>query len=598
MAYQSITYNGASFQFTRVNYSAQQVYDSTGKTLQGTKLTFRIRAFVVGGSTESSQTDQRGNQTSANLAVKLRNLQSAFSQSRKRFRWINDDGTTFWDISGPGEGGDFIDRRFGPLPRNFSVEEQPGGVSARVSFEIECFVSNCAVAKDIEEFWFAYDYEYDRNMLCTRTVRGRIRLASPFDAPAAALSNASFIPKLPDGFYRNSTKHSTSPDGQTIDLVVVDKQTWRTLPRPFTDGYITFTLQQQGAAILKTLNCSFTLPPDKDRGIIMQFIKALVAAKFPYLGGKTENNKLYVERITNFSITEHALENRIDCTVVTKAPAVKLVDSQNVFVSLPTFLFGDINDLNPTGGDGWEKADGKGIVYPVTGTTDLTPSKVNPFDVCTVPFVGGENLVSGATPARQASNAAGGASGTGSNSTEISDTQATYMYTMFLESWQYRQEYNLVHLPLATSDASANPVLIQQASRPYTTILQVGSARRLNFAPVIPPLPFSYGGTTEVKIVRRVITTQAPRMIADGTIEYGLNWEFLISVPDQGKITDDGTPAGTQPTFPKSPIFDYTPGAVPGLQAYIENPIVGGGGAGSTNDGTATAPANVPDTES
>ena len=560
MAYQSITYNGASFQFTRVNYSAQQVYDSTGKTLQGTKLTFRIRAIVVGGSTESSQTDQRGNQTSANLAVKLRNLQSAFSQSRKRFRWINDDGTTFWDISGPGEGGDFIDRRFGPLPRNFTVEEQTGGVSARVSFEIECFVSNCAVAKDIEEFWFAYDYEFDRNMLCTRTVRGRIRLASPFDAPGTALTDAAFIPKLPDGFYRNSSKHSTSPDGQTVDIVVVDKQTWRTLPRPFTDGFITFTIQQQGAAILKTLNCSFTLPPDKDRGIIMQFLKVLVASKFPYLNGETVDGTLYVERLTNFQMTEHGLENRLDFTVVAKAPAVKLKDGANLFVTLPTFLFGDINTLNPIGGDGWEKADGKGVVYPITGTTDLMPTKIAPFDVCTVPFTGGENLVSGETPDRQASNAPGGASGVGSNSKEISDGHAQYMYTSYIENWQFRIDYNLIHLPLATSNTAVAPVLIQQTHRPYLRILQVGSAKRLNFSPEIAFFPFSYGGvSTPIRIDKKIVTPQAPKFISDGVTEFAVTWEYHISVPLTSGFDGQGENlTGPKPTYPINPIFSYS----------------------------------------
>ena len=593
MSHQTITYNGVSFQFPRVSYSGQQVYDSTGKTLQGTKLTFQIRAMVVGGLTEQSQTDQKANQTSGNLNTKLRNIQSAFSQSRKKFEWTNDDGTTFWSISGPGNGGQFIDRRFGPLPRGFKIEEQPGGVSARISVEIECFVSNCAVAKDVEEFWFAYDYEFDRNMLCTRTVRGRVRLASPFDAPGIALADADFVPKLPDGFYRNSTKHSTSPDGQTVDIVVVDKQTWRTLPRPFTDGFITFTIQQQGAAILKTLNCSFTLPPDKDRGIIVQFLKVLVASRFPYLAGASVGGKTFTEFVTNFSVTEHALENRIDCTVNSKAPATKLLTADRTSITLPTFLFGDINDLVPAGGDGWERADGKGIVYPITGTTNLIPPKVDPFDVCTVPFTGGENLATGAIPERQSSPASGGASGVGENSSETSDAHKQNLYTMFLESWQYRQEYNLVHLPLATSNADSNPVLIQQASRPYMTILQVGTARRLNTSPTIPALPYSYGGTTSVRINRRVVTTQAPRIIADGTIEYGLSWEFLISIPDQEDMVPGGiTPYGTMPTFPKNSTLDYTPGAVPGLQKYIENPIVGGGGAASTNDGTATAPAN------
>jgi len=591
MSTQTVTYNGFTVGFVSVSYTGQAVYDSTDRTQKNMRMVFHVSGLI-----HSSSVDD--------FKVQLDDFRERLSQSRKQFIWKLDAASTtvFFNISGTGAGGTLIDRNFGPKIRNISVEAIVGGLSARVSFDIEAVI-NCETTNLLEEFWWEFSYNYDQNFTCERRIRGRYRLSSPGDSPNTFFPNHEFWPKIPRSFYRESIEHQVSPDGLQIDWSIIDRQVWRTLPKPLTDGSASFTIEQQGAVLNKTLSGYFIAPMDKDKRIIMQFITQLISARFPNAvnplnadpkSGFSELNEFFV----HFSITNSEFQNRMDFTITARSSAVSLLSgsagSSDRKINLSTAeLFGDIADVQPLFGDGWTPSDGEAYDGGVLGNYGLIPGSSPLFDTCDVDF---DNTIVPEDSQEDAIVEVGhqhiSNAGTGNIPVEKIDITSaehqSYPYLVFLDQVSYQVDYRKVIIPSLQVGVAD---FVHKIGSPIVRIVQCGTARRIGQPPTVPPpmfLDYAFG-----EIETREVTTSAAQINGDGrSIEYQVSWNYVVSSPNGRDLIGASQFSETLPGDDLQITVDSTPNP----QLAFENdqqevrrgyvlPIVGP--VGGANEGAA-----------
>lgn len=593
MSEQIVTYNGEQVTLASVRYGGRAVYDQTDRTHQGFSLIFRVSGIVYGT-------------TQAGFATKLGTIKDAFSRSRRHFLWTV-GSTTIFSITGSGQdsqtvAGAIVDRRYGPKVRGMEVEQIVNSYSARITFEVECHIAG-ANAGNLEEFWWEFSFDYDRNFTCTRNITGVMRLAAPSDAALTFLTSGTYWPAIPRGFFRDSIQHTTSADGLQVRFTIIDRQIWRTLPKPLTEGYASFHIETQGAMMFKSLQCSFSAPINVNKQIIMQFILQLIRARFPRMFNAQSLNPdpppsgQFGEFITSFSITNHEFENKMECSITTRssAPAIlkNAVTAEKVMdIDFLGLGLDDVKNIAPPAGDGWTASDGESHDEGITGTALLLPGVSYPFDVqnsANVPSVNPDTDQESvpATTGNTGYNQQGEAFDSATHNPEASDEHNAYPYTFFMEHYQYILDYRKVVLPVmkASTDTAAVTDVVQQLGNPVLRILQIGRARRLNHPVGIPePVPMEYGMGAHIE--SREIRTTAPQILSDGrSLEYECSWNYCITVPQAHNITDYNYTPSDQDVplgMPLNPQLDFTYDAsvvVPGI--ISPNKVI-------TEDGTYT----------
>lgn len=547
-----LKYAGVEFDLPSVSFRAQAMYDQTGRTLQGHMVTFRCVAWVIGDTRSLFQT-------------KLSAALVALSKSRQDFEWSS-GGTEIFNVTADENASSsfYQDRRYGPKPRNVDVKQIPGGVSAKLSFEIETFVNFCSQANDVEEFWWQFSYSFDRDFTCTRTVRGRYRVRSPQNSGETFLLNADLWPKLPRNFFRDRQDVTMSPDGLQIDFTVVDKQVWRTLPRPLTDGRATFRVDQRMAQVFKSLSMSFAAPHDVNKKVIVQFMTALIRARFPDAVAATKK-----EWFTNFSVTNHEFENRIDITVTSVTYAKRLVNDED---DLQLQIIQDIQDVTPdefaqSGDEEWYASDGQSELRGAIGTAGLVPVPTPSWDVCgnsndpNVDDTSEEDTADSdeAVPAYSQSNDPAAADSdddedSADDNATISQDHEENTYLSFEEQWRFITVHNNKVLPVPAQGADD---IIQQTTRPQTRLIQVGVATRINEPPKVPQ-PLVVDETTP-KVDVEEIATEAPKLLADGkTLVYKVRWAYTVLAAKTRRLVDEANVGDEDETgvqFPFNPIY-------------------------------------------
>lgn len=598
MALEVVKYNDYNFKFPSVGFNATTEYDQSGRSLQGYLLTFSGKFLTFGSAFSEAQGD-------------LQDALKALSEARKKFEW-SVSGTPYFNVSPAPESvvsgsgiqvgnitpdtqspGEFFDRRNGPKPKNIRVEQIPGGLSAWVHWSIETFVSFCESNKDIEEFWWAFDYTYDQNYICTRTIRGRVQARSGFDTAVRFLTTNDLWPPIPLGFSRRSFSHSTSADGRTIDFHTTDTQIWRTLPQPLTSGNATYRIAQQGMAIHKSMSCSFEAPLTVQKQVIMQFITALIRARFPDAIRAADVNVTVQDRtpkefFTEFSITNHEFENRIEVSISSKliASSLYVEPAQGNFqISFPESLLGDVQDVTAQQfgqpNDTWVVSNGKAFRLGPTGASGLIPQVIDPFDVCggLVPTVsiertdGAENddttknfQPDESQPAEESGLSENYYDGTNLDDKpdrELNPNHEQYPYTSYQESISYIVDYNTIILAVTAPDT---PDIIQRSANPSVRVLQSGIARRLGRQPEVPR-PLWGAVDNDLVVHKKEVNTGSPNALPDGkNFEYRASWNYIVGLPAartlQNLDTELVDSPGINPWFPTSQVlpFEYNDG--------------------------------------
>lgn len=537
--HQEVIYNGFSFQLSTVGFGGQAVYDQLDRTLQGHNITFRVEGWIVGTDDEDYEN-------------KLKDFYSRMAQSRREFKWTLPGGVIAWHVGAAGSGTPLEDRRKGPHPRIVEINQVTGGLSSRVRVEIECFLNVCDNYADIEEFWWGFNYQYDRNFTCTREITGHFRVRSGIDGPLTLANNTDLWPPLPKGFYRESVSHETSGDGLQITFRVTDRQIWRTLPKPLTNGEATLKVEQQGAKLIKTLTCSFEAPHDVNKQVIMQFITELVRARFPNaINPVLDDNASgqLQEFIYQFSVTNYEFENRMDVTVSSRSGAQELRNAGNDnSIAMPDAIFGDVADVTPESEDDWTASNGFSELRGSTGTAGLLPQANTPFDVCvsrTTPAETGKNADDPGTNEQSEEGSGTFEPGPGlSGPEQQSNTSAEHKrapYNSYIENYQFILDRNIKFLPKTIEsfgDDNISSHIVQQTAPPTMKIIQIGYARRIGIPPRAPnPAPLVSG---EAYMERQEVRPEAPQMIGDGrTVEHSLGWTYVFTVVDVHGFKDD-----------------------------------------------------------
>lgn len=589
MSLQEVTYNGQTITYARVSFSGRAVYDSTDRSFQGYEMSFDIRGLLVGDPSDKEATTTQDFQTEMTRKI------NALSQPRQFFTWTV-NGQTVWNIA-PDAGlapqpSAYEDRRWGPKPRNIRVREVTGGISATIEMTIDAFITPCASGSEprvVDEFWWQFNYSFDQNYTCTRTITGRYRTIDGVDSPAIFLADETIWPGIPRGFFRQSINHTTSPDGTQIDWVITDQQVWRTLPRPLTSGSATFSLEQRGAALFRTLQGSFEAPINIRKQVIYQFVSALIEARMAD-AFKSPGEGGIRGFITNFSITNHEFANRIDFSVTMRSSAKELLQAGTAIfqAGLMTNVLDDIADLEPqdypvpgAGPNGsdlpaeWSQVDGKAYNLRVTGSAGLIPQIAEPLSVCassslgmgnTSQFEGGDPEDNAPTPEPGDGPVLAGSKFYESNNS-FSEEQFEFPYVSFYEHWEFICTHNLKVLQVLDDEATD---VVQRTAPPQVRVLQIGHARRLGKPPTVPiPAQFDLGTSSPAVdaavVEQESIRTSAPQVIGDGrTLEFQTNWSYSIVLPsnrglqanfyrDSGITVPDDTNNPTNVYFPQNP---------------------------------------------
>lgn len=560
---QQVSYGGVSLPLCTIGFHGRAEYDQSGRVLQGYSLSFRGSCFVTAGAGGTPAN------TKSNLAAVL----EVMARPRLTFLWTS-GGTTLFQIAPSGTAGNTHDeRRHGPKPRVTGVKQVPGGLSARVDFEIDTFVYPCSDALiDLEEFWWTYRYSFDRHFACVRTITGQYRVRSPLNAGVTFLMDGGFWPALPNGFHRDSAEHQLSPDGSVITWTITDRQDWRTLPRPLTGGEATFRIEQRGARIDKMLNCTFEAPIDTDKRVLLQFIVALVKARFP---GVFEPVGGVSEYFTMFSITNDEFANRVSCSVSSTQAAIK----NRTGSALELLGWGDVADVAPAGGDAWAQIDNRSELAGMTGTAGLIPRPQPAFNICDSFSPYADYFSPSAldeSPGRMAAGSPG-ASTTPNSSPDRSSFSTEHQqgpYTGFCETWTYLLDHHLAILPVAKADVLAIP---QQTANPTLRVIQVGHASRIGQMPKFPDPAYvgqaDAGSTPTARVLRQERHVDDPKLLADGaTVEYRIRWVYEIAGLGVTQFSPGG---GGDPLAITDVLVPRTPILSPSQWEEVKGAVVG-----------------------
>lgn len=604
MSLGEVSYNGVTIDFPKVSVNARPVYDNSDRVEGSYILTFNISGVVCRESGSQS------------IPTLIKDLKTALETPRRNFQWIVRDvpsntDRVMYDIIGEGTAAaeQYLDRNWGPKPRGVQVEQIPGGGSARVKMIIEAVVALCDMPRDIEELWWEVTSSYDRDFTCTRTITGQIRTLGQVDYNTASQifqNYTDLFPKVPNNFQREGFQHTLNKAGNVINFTCVDRQVWRTLPRPMTDGAATFRMDFQGAKILKTLSGYFKAPHDVPKNTIAEFVFVLINKRFPSAVEWSEANpdQSGADFFINFSIVNHEFENRMDFNVTALSP-IKEVSGSELFApgkNLNAFISGgmfeDVANVIPDpAGLVWDQSDGisesgkdsgtpQNTVYEdrgMLGTAKLIPQVVSPFDVCEVDDLPSTGVLVGVD--QEFGNEDGPLQVPSDEQSVPSDDvispeHTQYPYTSYVEVYHVITEYHNRIIPIPSvvekeaNLASSPKDVIQQMCRPTVTLVRAGSARRLGRFPEIPDLKYYpyWGGDDadpdRVNMVRRDIRTHQPRLMPDGqTLEFQLSWNMTLLLPDAEPYSN--------PIIP--PINPQLNAASPILAAQFDGSLIGNG---------------------
>ena len=660
MDVQYVSYAGQELPNWSGSYSWTAEWDSQRRNIVGWIVTIK-GASVVFGATETE------------TYARVRAIVFALSQPKKLFVWQNDksdsnsiviavngNGTT----SGQGIKAYQMDRRDGPKPDVVKVESITGGKAARITVEISAFIwpaiyglipgydkynpnyysttstfgvnnpVDNAITNALEEISWTQNQTLDRNFSMTRNITGTLRIAPLYQTVDSRnniisfLQNGPFWPSLPVNFYREAIDCTLSSDGLTWNIKIVDKQAWRTLPSPLTDGFATMDIAVTGGQIIKVLNCEFSAPNNVDKKVIFQFLVALIKNKFSaaFQTGSVPN-----EFITDLDLVNDEFNNRVACRVKSMQTAQNILASafnspsgdtvnntpKGADSNFVAALFSDIRNVQSTPTDNWVPSNQFAYLGTMTGTAQLIPSTPLFADLHASTTASGVVSVGSFTQYASdvTSNTAystGTSTVTFSTSTNTSNpndvTNKNYPYTYFHENTQYLCDYHIKAIPVMgkRTTSSYSPYAVQQTQAPEVTIISVGTARRINRPPDVPQPPLTdidnvsstltIGDYSNGYVVNREIRQNTPRLMADGvTQEYGLSWSYKVIVPNAFNLIAAGpngfpTMPAIYPHFPINPLLSGTV-APEWLQAPNQTAYIGTTNAQSTvnPDGTYAA---------
>lgn len=227
----TVVYNGVTIRnaLTRV-FEQENVLDDSGTD----SLFHRFRVSVVGyihlhaeANSPSKITGPNGEQSP--IANQQQDIRAKLMHNRGDFAMTigNVDllrATAATDVNS------------GPKPQKVEILHIGGRGMLRVQFSIEICKVECGSTEDsaqaigvLNNRWSVGE-DFDQNWFATRTIRGKLRVASINLNPQAY--RGWVVPPLQRGFKRERMSFNTHPNGLELEYEILDKQVWAAAPSP------------------------------------------------------------------------------------------------------------------------------------------------------------------------------------------------------------------------------------------------------------------------------------------------------------------------------------------------------------------------------
>lgn len=212
----------------------------------------------------------------------------------------------------------------GPKPRRVNVTRITGTQLLEVEFEIEVCLAECVSSGlnksgILSNRWTVRE-TMNTSFYTTRTIAGRLKCASNFLDPIRSMRGV-VMPKLQDGFRRESVELIQSADGSIVDYAITDQEIWAAAPYPCTmwDGEHTRTTGQGGASQSEML--TFRLEGDKFASKIDMMLLAgrIIQQKLATAQAQSDGTQFMMNQC---DVIDHLTENVIEVRIeVTTTPA-------------------------------------------------------------------------------------------------------------------------------------------------------------------------------------------------------------------------------------------------------------------------------------
>lgn len=640
-----VTYNGIRLHHCSTKrFDQQTVYDDTGTDYLYTKFHVQVVGYVHAnlhvsstantgvrtdatsfppGSTAYANMDKGNDDFTSGAAQNFNVIRTLLAQPRADFEMrvgANEQGT----------GGDILlsasaitlanaksisgrDVDNGPKPKGVSITRLTGNAIYRVEFEIEvcrveCSVDGSASTNNnrgvLSNRWAMTD-EIDNNFYCTRTITGRLRVAS------ANLNPHSFrqlvMPPLNKYFRRERIQFTATADNLNLDYTIVDKEIAFAAPIPASSWHVSFQESSASARISQTtISIRLTSARNVNKQVLFQIAAQIIDARGIRLAGGNAGG-VVIFREATFTDVYGDAENYIEAhAVLEHAGGEELKDAPDILSAVGTRLGKPLTNVDIPGAAGnippynYEQSinpvqlNAQGQQAGPTGLAGLFACHLQ--TACELEhnfYITSKDLPAKNEPASGSGQDAVVTVNTLPGGVPLPDTVSTtehhdYPYTYYRMQTTYEDRASNVQVPLATekpgSSASGSTGQTSSsnagsANAPTSTVVRLGgsvarltarvAAERIGQWPELPASPITMGtaglsasATTAAanaiayKILDSVIIPEAVELTADGKKLYRSSMQITYAMSRALKFAYEGIRVGRQPWIKPSAVPD------------------------------------------
>ncbi len=366
-------------------FSQQAVMDESDTDLMYQKFLIKFVGYVH-RNTVTSQTVNISTNNLLSVAQGEIDLRLQLMQPRKMFKMTLGAVPLLWVFPSQGNGQipnpDGINQRRvgqmpgqlqpyaprdvnnGPKPRSCDITHIAGTETLKVEMEIEVCVVECANSTNnsgvLSNRWFMRDV-VDRNAYTTRTIQGRMRVASPNINPMGMRN--WIVPQLQNGFIRDSVEVAVTPDGLTLDYSIVDSEFYVAPPQPATKWEATHTrTTQDGAKFSDEMSIRLEGPKNCEKKDLIITMMRVVDQYLSF------NTALHLEQC---AIIDHVDSNVVEARVAVQRAIDKENASAGAIGKFMVFGFGETPKFKLVGNNNTVDYDKDVAALPLpTGTGD------------------------------------------------------------------------------------------------------------------------------------------------------------------------------------------------------------------------------------
>jgi hypothetical protein len=550
----TVTYNGFTFPFVRLNTSSGVLYAEDGFTKVGVRYLFEISGWI-GGTTQGD------------LNATILAMQTALRQPRGDFRvtWSGDGGgdTFHYFYEGGGAPTAGADLDWGPKPGELNFTRFTGGRAAMYRWTCSINVMDANLTTDVLAITWQFVHRVDASGFSTRTATGKLLLDSGIvqagqsaDHYRSVITNA--LPAL-TWFKTAEMDWAQSEDGRVLTFTITEvEQNW-TLPSPITDGHVTWMSRLSGFGGDNALSVDYVLSGWLETSAahtkyeILQVVFDLAAAKFGAISGTViPGDRLIREDVYG--------RNRIDFSISATSPGGAAATGDiDYTVGLATF------GLAPPG------SDGRPIKINPYGQTDgLTSGSVGFSPIlydatsASVTQSGGYSFANQQQPPNtieysDSQRQPPGGSDLKNKLDGVSDVMKNNPIVLFHEEISYETDNNLRYF--APKAANTDP-FIQQTAAPKLAVIQAGYMKQVaktaaDLTGPNPPLSDT-SLNLHYQADKSYFSLGVPEPISDGTWNvYTTHWRYFmyctkkLPTPDTFNLPNDPRRKGSDPTKPE-----------------------------------------------